>query len=86
MYTSHNFVTWIFAPKENALEILNELTRLMTKDHNEFETTNQIKDQTNDFFKISQSTPHKDPCNETKKKIRGRTTNLESQNLCRNES
>jgi len=37
------------------------------KDHTESKTTNQIKDQTNDFSGINQSALHKDPCNETEK-------------------
>jgi hypothetical protein len=69
VYTSHNFVPCLSSPKEKALEKLDELIRSMSKDHTESEATNQIKDQTNDFSEISQSIPHKDPCNEIEKRF-----------------
>ena len=49
------------------MEKLDEPARSMRKDHTESEATNKIKDQTNDLYEISKSTPHKDPCNETEK-------------------
>lgn len=54
MYMSYNYVPCISTPT-------------MSKDHIEFEATNQNKNQTNDFSEINQNPPHKDPCDETKK-------------------
>jgi hypothetical protein len=69
VYTSHNYVPCTSAPKENALEKLDEPTPSISKDQSEFEATNPNKDQTNDFSEINQNAPHKDPCNETEKRF-----------------
>lgn len=68
VYTSHNSVP-ISAPKENALEKLDEPTPSMSKDQSESEATNQNKDQTNSFSEINQNAPDKDPYNETEKRF-----------------